>query len=160
MTHGLAIPKSNWANRIETPPFRAYPVTCGITFTFGGVKINPKAQVLNSLHEPIKGLYASGDILGLFFHNYPSFTGQTRNAVCSTWFCKHERGAVGQRFWHAVRDLLIAVEERVALRCLIEGGLPDEQVNNVLGHRAALRETIARANSGDTLPEMDVPTPE
>jgi tricarballylate dehydrogenase len=80
-THGLAIPKSNWANRIEAPPYRAYPVTCGITFTFGGVKINDKAQVLNSLHEPIKGLYASGDIVGLFFHNYPSFTGQTRNAV-------------------------------------------------------------------------------
>jgi tricarballylate dehydrogenase len=82
-THGLAIPKSNWANRIESPPFRAYPVTCGITFTFGGVKIDEKARVLNSLHEPIKGLYASGDILGLFFHNYPSFTGQTRNAVFS-----------------------------------------------------------------------------
>jgi len=82
-TCGLAIPKSNWANRIETPPYRAYPVTCGITFTFGGVKIDEKAQVLNSLHEPIKGLYASGDILGLFFHNYPSFTGQTRNAVFS-----------------------------------------------------------------------------
>lgn len=82
-THGLAIPKSNWANRIENPPYRAYPVTCGITFTFGGVRINDKAQVLNSLHEPIKGLYASGDIVGLFFHNYPSFTGQTRNAVFS-----------------------------------------------------------------------------
>ena len=80
-THGLAIPKSNWANRIQNPPYRAYPVTCGITFTFGGVKVNRCAQVLNSLHEPIKGLYASGDILGLFFHNYPSFTGQTRNAV-------------------------------------------------------------------------------
>lgn len=80
-TKGLAIPKSNWAVPIEKPPFRAYPVTCGITFTFGGLKVNPKAQVLNGMHEPIKGLYASGDILGLFFHNYPSFTGQTRNAV-------------------------------------------------------------------------------
>jgi tricarballylate dehydrogenase len=80
-TRGLAIPKSNWAKRIETPPYRAYPVTCGITFTFGGVKVNSKAQVLNSLHQPIRGLYASGDILGLFFHNYPSFTGQTRNVV-------------------------------------------------------------------------------
>ena len=80
-THGLALPKSNWATRIEKGPFRAYPVTCGITFTFGGVKVNPKAQVLNTLGEPMKGLYASGDILGLFFHNYPSFTGQTRNAV-------------------------------------------------------------------------------
>lgn len=80
-TTGLAIPKSNWAVPIEKPPFRAYPVTCGITFTFGGVKVNTRAQVLNGMHEPIKGLYASGDILGLFFHNYPSFTGQTRNAV-------------------------------------------------------------------------------
>ena len=89
ITAGLAIPKSNWANRIETPPYRAYPVTCGITFTFGGVKINDHAQVLNSLREPIKGLYASGDILGLFFHNYPSFTGQTRNAVFSRLAGQH-----------------------------------------------------------------------
>lgn len=80
-TKGLDVPKSNWAMRIDEPPFRAFPVTCGITFTFGGLKVNPRAQVLNTLHEPIKGLYASGDILGLFFYNYPSFTGQTRNAV-------------------------------------------------------------------------------
>jgi tricarballylate dehydrogenase len=80
-TRGLAIPKSNWAIPIEAPPFRAYPVTCGITFTFGGVMVNANAQVLNSMREPIRGLYASGDILGLFFHNYPSFTGQTRNVV-------------------------------------------------------------------------------
>ena len=82
-TRGLRIEKTNWATRIENPPFRAYPVTCGITFTFGGVKINERAQVLNALQEPIKGLYASGDIVGLFFHNYPAFTGQTRNAVFS-----------------------------------------------------------------------------
>jgi len=56
-------------------------VTCGITFTFGGLKVNQRAQVMNTLHQPIKGLYATGDIIGLFFHNYPSFTGQTRNAV-------------------------------------------------------------------------------
>jgi tricarballylate dehydrogenase len=80
-TRGLAIPKSNWACRIETPPFRAYPVTGGITFTFGGVAIDRNAQVINTIDQPIRGLYASGDIVGLFFHNYPSFTGQTRNAV-------------------------------------------------------------------------------
>jgi tricarballylate dehydrogenase len=80
-TKGLAVPKSNWANRIDEPPFRAYPVTGGITFTFGGVEINRSAQVLNTMDQPIKGLFASGDIVGLFFHNYPSFTGQTRNAV-------------------------------------------------------------------------------
>jgi tricarballylate dehydrogenase len=80
-TSGLAIPKSNWACRIEAPPFRAYPVTGGITFTFGGVEVDRNAQVINTIDQPIKGLYASGDIVGLFFHNYPSFTGQTRNAV-------------------------------------------------------------------------------
>jgi tricarballylate dehydrogenase len=80
-TVGLAIPKSNWATRIEQPPFRAYPVTGGITFTFGGVEVNRNAQVISTIDQPIKGLFASGDIVGLFFHNYPSFTGQTRNAV-------------------------------------------------------------------------------
>lgn len=80
-TVGLAIPKSNWACPIEAPPFRAYPVTGGITFTFGGVAVDRKAQVINTIDQPIAGLYASGDIVGLFFHNYPSFTGQTRNAV-------------------------------------------------------------------------------
>ena len=80
-TNGLAVPKSNWAIRIDEPPFRAYPVTCGITFTFGGVEVNRNAQVMSTIDQPIKGLFASGDIVGLFFHNYPSFTGQTRNAV-------------------------------------------------------------------------------
>ena len=78
---GLAIPKSNWTTRIDEPPFRAYPVTGGITFTFGGLEINTNAQVMSTLDQPIKGLFASGDIVGLFFHNYHSFTGQTRNAV-------------------------------------------------------------------------------
>lgn len=82
-TKGLAIPKSGWANRIDVPPFRAYPVTGGITFTYGGVQIDSNAQVLSVADQPIKGLYASGDLLGLFFHNYPSFTGQTRNVVFS-----------------------------------------------------------------------------
>lgn len=80
-TRGLDVPKSNWAAPIDEPPFRAYPVVGGITFTFGGVQVNRNAQVINNVDQPIKGLFASGDILGLFFHNYPSFTGQTRNAV-------------------------------------------------------------------------------
>ena len=82
-TRGLKLPKSNWAVPLDEPPFRAYPVTGGITFTFGGLAVNGRAQVLNHLDQPIRGLFASGDILGLFFHNYPSFTGQTRNAVFS-----------------------------------------------------------------------------
>jgi hypothetical protein len=55
----------------------------GVTFTFGGLQINTQAQVLNTSGNPIRGLFASGDIIGLFFHNYPSCTGQTRNVVFS-----------------------------------------------------------------------------
>jgi hypothetical protein len=76
---------------------------------------------------------------------------ETRNAVCSTWFCKHERGAVTQRFWHAVRDLLIVAEERIAHHCLGQGGMPDEQVRAVLDQRAAMRETVRKANAGEGL---------
>ena len=52
-----------------------------MTFTFGGVEIDGNAQVISTMDRPVRGLFASGDIVGLFFHNYPSFTGQTRNAV-------------------------------------------------------------------------------
>lgn len=82
-TEGILPKKSNWAMPLDDPPFLAYAVTGGITFTFGGLEINENAQVLNTSGNPIKGLYASGDIVGLFFHNYPSCTGQTRNAVFS-----------------------------------------------------------------------------
>lgn len=82
-TEGIAPRKSNWALPIDEPPFAAYPVTGGITFTFGGVEIDPNAQVLNTGGRPVRGLFASGDIVGLFFHNYPSCTGQTRNVVFS-----------------------------------------------------------------------------
>jgi len=82
-TTGLSPDKSNWAVRIERPPFYGMPVTAGITFTFGGLKVDERAQVHNTREEPIKGLYASGDIVGLFFHNYPSCSGQTRNSVLS-----------------------------------------------------------------------------
>lgn len=88
-TTGVVPRKSNWAIRIDKPPFQAYPVTGGITFTFGGLLVNRTAQVLNTSNQPIRGLYASGDILGLFFHNYPSCTGQTRNVVFSRLAGQH-----------------------------------------------------------------------
>ena len=88
-TIGLSPKKSNWAEPIVRGPFRAYPITAGITFTFGGVQIDERAQVINAADQPIRGLYASGDIVGLFFHNYPSCTGQTRNAVFSWLAGRH-----------------------------------------------------------------------
>lgn len=66
-TEGLSIPKSNWANKIDTPPFEAYGVTCGITFTFGGLRINSKAQVLDNTMKPIPGLFAAGETVGGIF---------------------------------------------------------------------------------------------
>lgn len=82
-TVGITPKKSNWAEPVVRAPFRAYPVTTGITFTFGGLSVDTNAQVLNTSFQPIRGLFASGDVVGLFFHNYPSCTGQTRNAVFS-----------------------------------------------------------------------------
>jgi tricarballylate dehydrogenase len=80
-TRGLTPPHSNWSRAIDTPPYLAYTVTAGITFTFGGLAVDRSAQVLNTGGRPMRGLYATGDILGLFFHNYPSCTGMTRNVV-------------------------------------------------------------------------------
>jgi tricarballylate dehydrogenase len=81
-THGLAIPKSNWANTLDTPPFEAYAVTCGITFTFGGLRIDTSAQVMSTDGEPIPGLFAAGELVGgIFWFNYPGGTGLTNGAV-------------------------------------------------------------------------------
>jgi len=81
-TEGLAVPKSNWANTVDTPPFEAYAVTCGITFTFGGLKVNPKAQVVNTDGQPMRGLYAAGELVGgIFWFNYPGGSGLTNGAV-------------------------------------------------------------------------------
>ncbi len=81
-TQGLAVDKSNWANLIDTPPFEGYAVTCGITFTFGGLRIDTGAAVLNTDHEPIHGLYAAGELVGgLFYFNYPGGTGLMSGAV-------------------------------------------------------------------------------
>jgi len=80
-TKGLVPKKTNWARPIAEPPFLAYGVTGGITFSFGGIEVNRSSQVINTGGDPIKGLYANGDIVGLFYHNYPSCSGMTRNVV-------------------------------------------------------------------------------
>ena len=81
-TEGLAVPKSNWALPIEAPPFIAFPVTCGITFTFGGVRVDDDARVLDLAGRPLPGLYAAGELVGgLFFHNYPGGSGLTAGTV-------------------------------------------------------------------------------
>ena len=79
---GLAIPKSNWANTIDEPPFEGYGVTCGLTFTFGGLRITTDGAVVDLDFKPIKGLYAAGELVGgLFYFNYPGGSGLTAGAV-------------------------------------------------------------------------------
>ena len=82
-TEGITIPKSNWANRIDEPPFEAYQIGCGITFTFGGLRIDPEStQVMDTDLIPIPGLYAAGELVGgLFYFNYPGGTGLMSGAV-------------------------------------------------------------------------------
>jgi tricarballylate dehydrogenase len=81
-TTGLAIDKTNWANTLEAPPFEAYSVGCGITFTFGGLKIDTATHVLDIEDRPIPGLYAAGELVGgLYYFNYPGSTGLMAGAV-------------------------------------------------------------------------------
>lgn len=82
-TSGLSVPKSNWANCIDEPPYEAYQVGCGITFTFGGLRIDAETgSVLNTDHNPIPGLFAAGELVGgIFYFNYPGGTGLMSGSV-------------------------------------------------------------------------------
>ncbi len=82
-TSGLHVDKTNWANTLDEGPFHAYAVTCGITFTFGGLRIQPTTgQVLDSDMRPMSGLFAAGELVGgLFYFNYPGGTGLTNGSV-------------------------------------------------------------------------------
>lgn len=81
-TVGITPPKSNWALPIDTPPFLGYAVTTGITFTFGGLRVMPSGQVLDTENQPLSGLYGAGELVGgLFYHNYPGGSGLMAGAV-------------------------------------------------------------------------------
>ena len=81
-THGIEPPKTNWALPLDKPPFVAYGVCCGITFTYGGVMVNEAGEALRRNGVPIPGLYAAGEITGgIFYHNYPSGSGLMLGAV-------------------------------------------------------------------------------
>ncbi len=81
-TRGITPTKSNWAQRLDTPPYYAFPVTCGITFTFGGLGITDKAEVLDTSGNVISRLFAAGEITGgSFYHNYPGGSGLMKGAV-------------------------------------------------------------------------------
>jgi len=79
----LSVPKTNWATPIEKGPFQAVEVTCGITFTFGGLAATTKAEVISeATRQPIEGLWCAGELLGgLFYNNYPGGSGLTMGTI-------------------------------------------------------------------------------
>lgn len=80
----LALQKSNWALPLDEGPFLAVKVSCGVTFTFGGLSVNPEtAQVKSAITgKDIPGIFAVGEMLGgLFYSNYPGGSGLTSGAV-------------------------------------------------------------------------------
>ena len=80
-TPGYTLRKSNWAVPLTAAPFRAYPIICGNCFTFGGLKVDPNARVLNRDGEVIPGLYAAGETIGLYWGTYTGATSVLRGAV-------------------------------------------------------------------------------
>ena len=80
-THGVSPAKSNWARPVDTPPFKAYPIACSVVLTFGGLKVNSSAQVLNHDGDPIPNLYAAGETMGLYFGAYTGATSVMKGAV-------------------------------------------------------------------------------
>ena len=100
-TTGIAPPKSNWALPLTEPPFAGYAVTCGITFTFGGLRIDPKtAQVLDTEDRPMPGLYAAGELVGgLFYDNYAGGSGLMAGSVFGRLAGKSAADALSKQVW-------------------------------------------------------------
>ncbi len=81
-TEGLVPAKSNWALPLERPPYIAIPVTGGITFTFGGLKCDTRARVMDTRGQVMEGLYAAGETMGeIFYYNYPGASSVIRGCV-------------------------------------------------------------------------------
>jgi tricarballylate dehydrogenase len=62
-TEGVDPPKTHWARRIEKPPFLAYPLRPGITFTYYGVSVDESARVLTTNGAPLRNVFAAGEIM-------------------------------------------------------------------------------------------------
>lgn len=103
-TEGITPPKSNWALRIDEPPYYGFVVTCGITFTFGGLRISTEGEVQDTTDTTIPGLYAAGELVGgIFYQNYLGGAGLMSGSV----FGRLAGRSAGQ---HAMRHARAAAE--------------------------------------------------
>ncbi|HJO82356.1 MAG: FAD-dependent tricarballylate dehydrogenase TcuA [SAR202 cluster bacterium] len=94
-TNALEPPKSNWAIKLDSPPFTAFTVTGGITYTYGGLKIDTHGRVLGADDRPIAGLYAAGEIVGgIFYHNSLRAAGLMHGSVFGKSAGAHAGAAV------------------------------------------------------------------
>lgn len=91
-TEGIEPQKSNWSRPIDRGPFCAYPVMSGICFTYGGVKANKQAQVVDNDGRAIPGLYAVGEAAGLYYQVYTGATSVLRGAVFGKIAGEHAAG--------------------------------------------------------------------
>jgi tricarballylate dehydrogenase len=80
-TTGLQPPKSNWSLPIDRGPFMAYPIISANVFTFGGLKVNPNGQVLDTDGYPMPNLYAAGEVIGMYYTNYAGATSVLKGLV-------------------------------------------------------------------------------
>jgi tricarballylate dehydrogenase len=78
---GVWPPKSNWAHPLDQPPYHAYPIISSNVFTFGGLKVDSRARVVNKEGDSIPGLYAAGEIIGMYYGNYTGATSVLKGAV-------------------------------------------------------------------------------
>ena len=91
-TQGLTPPKSNWARPIDRAPFRAWPVISANVFTFGGLKVDRHARVVDQDGRAIDGLYAAGETMGIYYRTYTGSTSVLRGAVFGRQAALHACG--------------------------------------------------------------------
>jgi tricarballylate dehydrogenase len=94
-TTGLAVQKTNWAQPLDRGPFVAYPLTTAITFTFGGLRTDLSGRVMTPGGNPVAGLYAAGEVTGLFYHEYPTATSVLRSVTFGRIAGAHAAGEAG-----------------------------------------------------------------
>jgi tricarballylate dehydrogenase len=91
-TAGIEPVKSNFARPIDWPPFSAWPMISANVFTFGGLKVNGAAQVLDVAGDPIPGLYAAGEVVGIYYKAYTGATSVLKGATFGRLAGRHTAG--------------------------------------------------------------------